>query len=203
MGLFGGGQTPYEKLRAQELRNYSSLIYSLPIRTPVGDVLDVACGNGDIAEIAPLVLGANYYGIDINPEHIEDANAQFSLKPIDDVRWGEDITLPDNIHFACEDAIDLHKVYDFPSYYNMIISRHPQSDGSMRSTFKRIYETAVQHLVTGGCFLVTTFTEKEYQGAKRMLEELGIEIIEDHSGLNKYSIDQKADKFVLFGIKRP
>lgn len=202
MGLFSSGQTPYEKLRAQELMNYSNLLHSLPIRTPVGDVLDVACGNGDIAEVVPVQIGGNYHGIDNNPDHIEDALNQFSLKPIEELAWNEPVPLPDNIHFACEDAIDLHKVYDFPQYFNMVISRHPQSDGGLRNTFKRIYESAVSRLAYEGCILVTTFTESEYQGARKMLEEFGIELVEDYCGENRFSKNQKADKYVIFGIKR-
>ncbi len=103
--------------------------------------------------------------------------------------------------FVCEDAIDLHKVADFPIYYEMIISRHPQSGDSMRSTFKRIYEVAVSRLVSGGYFLVTTFTKTEYDGAIEMLQSLGVNIDYDHSGENRFARGQRSDKYVIFGVK--
>lgn len=207
MGFFSGGQTEYEKLRAQELRNYSNLLRSLPLRTPVGDVLDVACGNGDIAEVVTRQVGGNYHGIDINPEHIEDALAQFSLKPIDKLARNEPVPLPDNIHFACEDAIDLHKVYDFPAYFDMVISRHPQSSGSLKSTFARVFASATQRLVSGGYFLTTTFPvdedpEREYLDARELMQRAGIVLIEDYCGENRFSKNQRADKYVIFGVRR-
>lgn len=218
----------YDEAGRDNLRFWNMLVEFVPrsdFRPPQDRptvILDLACGRCDEGiELAKFFGGKNkigegkigdedaeLYGIDSDPELIEDAKYNNGKMVITERSFNRELT--PNYHFEVGDATNLDTFPSLPSQADVVIIKHQQmvggpdygySDETAKETWGKIFQQALERISPGGIVIITSYSEFENQNLVKLLGDFNCEILVNETNPHSRSLVDERDPEIKDGNK--